>query len=184
MTIVRLENISKIFPGSKTSGPIQALDQVSLTIRHGQTMAIAGPSGGGKSTLLRIVAGRERNYGGDVFFDNRKMNAMKAKDRYLSMVFQDYARYPHFNGPYLSLHHLILKLPPGGRIKFSTTHIPSDGTLNVDFSCSRHLQKRRLVHGNGKRQNVVLCDFKLLLLQPYTPICATSPVALHGIICS
>lgn len=98
MALVRLENVTKIFPGSKTNGPIRALDQVSLTVRDGQTLAIVGPSGAGKSTLLHVVAGREPINGGDLFFDNRKMNAVKAKDRYLSMVFRDYARYPHFKG--------------------------------------------------------------------------------------
>ena len=67
-----------------------------MTVRAGQTLAIIGPSGGGKSTLLRIVAGEETKFQGDIFFDNRRMNGVKGKERYLSFIFQDFARFPHF----------------------------------------------------------------------------------------
>jgi len=77
-------------------GPVTALDRVNLTIADGQTLAVLGPSGCGKSTLLRVVAGLETDYAGRVFYDGEDMRDVPAKDRYIGMVFQNYALYPHF----------------------------------------------------------------------------------------
>jgi len=80
------------------AGPVTALDHVTLTIPDGQTLAAVGPSGCGKSTLLRVVAGLEANYTGHVFYDDEDMGDVPPKDRYIGMVFQNYALYPHFTG--------------------------------------------------------------------------------------
>jgi ABC-type sugar transport system ATPase subunit len=84
-------------------GPVTALDHVNLTIPDGQTLAIVGPSGCGKSTLLRVVAGLEADFSGRVFYDDTDgtsvdMTDVLPKDRYIGMVFQNYALYPHFRG--------------------------------------------------------------------------------------
>lgn len=79
-------------------GPIYALDSVNLTIPQGQTMVIVGPSGCGKSTLLRTVAGLERDYSGQIRYDERPMEEVPAGERNIGMVFQNYALYPHFEG--------------------------------------------------------------------------------------
>ncbi|MBC7236800.1 MAG: ABC transporter ATP-binding protein [Chloroflexi bacterium] len=81
-----------------SSGPVRALDNLSLTIRDGETMAIVGPSGCGKSTLLRVVAGLETPDEGKVYFDGQDMADVKPKDRGIGMVFQNYALYPHMKG--------------------------------------------------------------------------------------
>jgi ABC-type sugar transport system ATPase subunit len=80
------------------AGPVIALNQVNLTIPDGQTIAVLGPSGCGKSTLLRVVAGLEPGYTGHVFYDDRDMRDVPPKDRFIGMVFQNYALYPHFEG--------------------------------------------------------------------------------------
>jgi ABC-type sugar transport system ATPase subunit len=77
---------------------LAALESVSLTIPDGQTVAILGPSGSGKSTLLRVVAGLDMEYTGDVFYDERNMRDVPPRERYIGMVFQNYALYPHFHG--------------------------------------------------------------------------------------
>ena len=82
----------------QTKGPVAALDRVSLTIPDGQTFAIVGPSGCGKSTLLRVVAGLEPDYTGRVLYDEQNMQDVPPKERYIGMVFQSYALYPHFVG--------------------------------------------------------------------------------------
>jgi ABC-type sugar transport system ATPase subunit len=84
--------------GQSSSGKVVALDQVNLTIPNGQTLSIVGPSGCGKSTLLRIVAGLDADFEGRVFYDDRDMRDVQPKDRYIGMVFQSYALYPHFKG--------------------------------------------------------------------------------------
>jgi ABC-type sugar transport system ATPase subunit len=76
-------------------GPITALDHVNLTIPDGQTVVLIGPSGCGKSTLLRVVAGLT-DFTGRVFYDDQDMRDVSPADRYIGMVFQNYALYPHF----------------------------------------------------------------------------------------
>jgi ABC-type sugar transport system ATPase subunit len=107
MATIRLQQVTKRFdrqtPASRLATPeppasVLALDQVSITIPNGQTVAVVGPSGSGKSTLLRVVAGLESNYSGQVFYDSQEMRDIPPKDRYIGMVFQNYALYPHFEG--------------------------------------------------------------------------------------
>ncbi|MCL5995624.1 MAG: ATP-binding cassette domain-containing protein [Chloroflexi bacterium] len=83
---------------SAHAGKVTALDHVNLTIPDGQTLAIVGPSGCGKSTLLRVVAGLESDFSGSVLYDGQDMANVPVKDRYIGMVFQNYALYPHFKG--------------------------------------------------------------------------------------
>lgn len=83
---------------SGRGGKVLALDGVDLRVPDGQTMAIVGPSGCGKSTLLRVVAGLIGDYTGQVWYDDQDMRDVPAKDRYIGMVFQSYALYPHFKG--------------------------------------------------------------------------------------
>jgi ABC-type sugar transport system ATPase subunit len=77
---------------------IVALDHVNLTIPDGQTFAVVGPSGCGKSTLLRVVCGLDTEYTGEIYYDDQDVHDVPPKDRYIGMVFQSYALYPHFQG--------------------------------------------------------------------------------------
>ena len=81
----------------EAANSVQALDHVNLTSPNGQTFAVVGPSGCGKSTLLRVVAGIEQGYQGQVLYDGMDMNDIPPGDRYIGMVFQNYALYPNFN---------------------------------------------------------------------------------------
>jgi ABC-type sugar transport system ATPase subunit len=76
---------------------VLALDHVNLTIPDGQTFTVVGPSGCGKSTLLRVVSGIANNYSGQVLYDGVDVQDVPPKDRYIGMVFQNYALYPNFN---------------------------------------------------------------------------------------
>ncbi len=104
MATIRLLNVNKTFarplqttnPGA--DGSIKALDQVNLTIPNGETLTVVGPSGCGKSTLLRVIAGLDTDYTGQVFYDTQEMSNLPPKDRYIGMVFQNYALYPHLEG--------------------------------------------------------------------------------------
>src|SRR5689334_3891260 len=81
-----------------TGGRVTALDHVNLTIPNGQTLAVVGPSGCGKSTLLRVVAGLDADFTGKVLYDGHDVANVPVKDRFIGMVFQNYALYPHFKG--------------------------------------------------------------------------------------
>ena len=76
---------------------VRALDHVNLTVPNGQTFVVIGPSGCGKSTLLRVVAGIEKSFSGQVLYDGVDMKEIPPGDRYIGMVFQNYALYPNFN---------------------------------------------------------------------------------------
>jgi len=92
----RREHLQEDMP-VKTSKGVAAWDHVNLTIPSGQTYVVVGPSGCGKSTLLRVVAGITRDYTGQVSYDGEDVKSMPPGDRYIGMVFQNYALYPNFN---------------------------------------------------------------------------------------
>jgi ABC-type sugar transport system ATPase subunit len=93
----RKERIQEDLPVETVVG-VTALDHVNLTVPNGQLFVILGPSGCGKSTLLRVVSGIEKNYNGLVLYDGEDMKAVPPGDRYIGMVFQNYALYPNFSG--------------------------------------------------------------------------------------
>lgn len=82
----------------RPTGPVTALDNLSLTVWDGETLAIVGPSGCGKSTLLKVVAGLEQLDSGRVLYSGRDMSGVKPGERGIGMVFQNYALYPHMKG--------------------------------------------------------------------------------------
>lgn len=82
---------------SKRYGDSPALSDVSLEVRAGEFLTLLGPSGCGKSTLLRLIAGFETMDRGAIIIGDRDVSSLKPKDRGLSMVFQNYALYPHMS---------------------------------------------------------------------------------------
>jgi sn-glycerol 3-phosphate transport system ATP-binding protein len=80
---------------NKSYGPKLVLDDIDLEISDNEFLVLVGPSGSGKSTLMRVLAGLEQDFSGKVFFKNQDLTKLPAKERNLSMVFQNYALYPH-----------------------------------------------------------------------------------------
>jgi sulfate transport system ATP-binding protein len=80
---------------TKRYGAFCALDDVSFTVQQGELLALLGPSGGGKTTLLRIIAGLERPDEGSVLFDGDDAVRRDPKDRGVGFVFQHYALFRH-----------------------------------------------------------------------------------------
>ncbi|HCC61811.1 MAG TPA: spermidine/putrescine ABC transporter ATP-binding protein [Pseudomonas sp.] len=80
---------------SRSFGPVQALDHVSLEIRENEFFALLGPSGCGKTTLLRILAGFEWPDSGGVTLAGEDLIAMPAHKRPVNLMFQSYALFPH-----------------------------------------------------------------------------------------
>lgn len=79
----------------KSYGDVRVIRDLSLTVREGERLAILGSSGCGKSTTLRMVAGLEEITGGDLLMGGTRVNDIPAGERGVSMVFQNYALYPH-----------------------------------------------------------------------------------------
>ncbi len=82
---------------SKRYGDDSALRQVDLDIREGEFFSLLGPSGGGKTTLLKMLGGFERPTEGDVYIDGKHVNDVPPHKRQTNMVFQNYALFPHLN---------------------------------------------------------------------------------------
>ncbi|MCL5889154.1 MAG: ABC transporter ATP-binding protein [Candidatus Thermoplasmatota archaeon] len=76
-------------------GNTVALKDFDLSIEEGEFVAILGPSGGGKSTVLRIIAGLILQDSGDVVINGEVMNNIHPSERNVAMVFQNQALYPH-----------------------------------------------------------------------------------------
>ncbi len=89
MAEVVLEGVSKAFGGT------QAVQDVDLTIPHGSFVVILGPTGAGKTTTLRLIAGLEKADAGDIRIGGRVVNAETPAQRDVAMVFQQYSLYPH-----------------------------------------------------------------------------------------
>ena len=82
---------------SRTYAETPAVQDVSFTLEAGETLALLGPSGCGKSTLLRLIAGLERPDSGQIRMNGQDVTAAPPERRDLSLVFQDYALFPHLN---------------------------------------------------------------------------------------
>src|SRR5438270_490074 len=80
---------------SKRFGDFTALDDVSVEVPAGSLTALLGPSGGGKSTLLRIIAGLEVPDTGTVSIEGRDMTGITPQQRGVGFVFQHYAAFKH-----------------------------------------------------------------------------------------
>jgi sulfate transport system ATP-binding protein len=79
----------------KAFGNFRALQDVSVSIRQGSLTALLGPSGGGKSTLLRVIAGLEEPDAGQVIVEGRDVTNLPARQRGIGFVFQHYAAFTH-----------------------------------------------------------------------------------------
>jgi multiple sugar transport system ATP-binding protein len=92
MAEIHIDNVSKVFADGTVA--VQALD---ITVAHGEFLSLLGPSGCGKSTLLRMIAGLEDVTEGEISFDGRRVDNLPPGKRNVSMVFQNYALYPHLS---------------------------------------------------------------------------------------
>jgi spermidine/putrescine transport system ATP-binding protein len=79
----------------KHHGATVAVDHVSLQIRRGEFFSLLGPSGAGKTSLLRMLAGFESPDAGDIVIDGRSMAGVPPNRRPVNLVFQSYALFPH-----------------------------------------------------------------------------------------
>lgn len=91
--MIELKNVSKVYQNAEET----AVKGVSVHMKKGEFFVLVGPSGCGKSTLLRMIAGLEEISSGDLIINERVANDLEPKDRNLSMVFQNYALYPHLS---------------------------------------------------------------------------------------
>lgn len=88
---IELRNISKSF------GDVAAVRNITFSVSDGELMALLGPSGGGKTTILRMIAGLEMPTEGDVFIGGKRVNDLSVQQRNIGFVFQNYALFKNMN---------------------------------------------------------------------------------------
>lgn len=91
MAKIELCNISKKF------GSITALDNINFEVNDKEFFVLFGPAGAGKTTILKIIAGIEFPDRGEVKINDKNVNIVEPAKRNISMVFENYALYPHLN---------------------------------------------------------------------------------------
>jgi multiple sugar transport system ATP-binding protein len=90
MAKVRFDHVTKLF-GVKT-----ALDDINLEIADGQFFVLLGPTGAGKTTTLRLIAGLERAQSGKVWIGDHDVSDWGAAERDVALVLQQYSLYPRY----------------------------------------------------------------------------------------
>ncbi len=93
---ITLTAISKGFAHG-VKGQIFAVNDVSLTVVPGELLTLLGPSGCGKTTTLRMIAGFEQPTSGSIHIGERDVTSLRANERNIGFVFQNYAIFPHLS---------------------------------------------------------------------------------------
>src|SRR5688572_29515113 len=88
---IELRNVSKQF------GDVIAVKNVSFTVKEGELLALLGPSGGGKTTVLRMISGLELPTEGDISIRGQRVNDISVQKRNIGFVFQNYALFKNMN---------------------------------------------------------------------------------------
>lgn len=145
MAKLQLQNISKMYPGGS-----QAVKDISFTVKDKEFVVLVGPSGCGKSTTLRMIAGLEDITDGTLLIDGKKVNDLTPGERELSMVFQNYALYPHMTA-YQNMA-FGLKISKVPKLEIKQRVAQAADILNIQDL----LQKKPAKMSGGQRQRVAI----------------------------
>ena len=149
---------------TKRFGEFVALDDVSVTVRDGALMALLGPSGGGKSTLLRIIAGLETPDEGSVSIGGQDLTHAPARTRGVGFVFQHYAPFKHMTVYDNVAFGLTVRRAPKEEVKQRVEELL--GLVRLDGLAKRYpsqlsggqLQRMALARALAPRPEVLLLD--------------------------
>ena len=145
MAEINLKNITKVY-----SNGFKAVKSIDLDIEDQEFMVLVGPSGCGKSTVLRMIAGLEDITSGELYIGGDLVNEVDPRDRDISMVFQNYALYPHMSVYDNMAFGLKLKKFDSSEIKLRIEEAAK--TLDI----SDQLDKKPKSLSGGQRQRVAL----------------------------
>jgi ABC-type Fe3+/spermidine/putrescine transport system ATPase subunit len=148
---------------TKRFGSFAAVDSATFDIAPGEFFSLLGPSGGGKTTLLRMIGGFERQTEGDILIDGEPLGIRPPNQRPTNMVFQSYAIFPHLDIAENIAYGLVNR-------GFDKATIAKKVALALDMVRLSGLGNRRTNQiSGGQRQRVALaraivCEPKVLLL--------------------
>jgi sulfate/thiosulfate transport system ATP-binding protein len=155
---IEVRNVNKSF------GTFTALEDVSVTVDDGALMALLGPSGGGKSTLLRIIAGLETPDSGSVRIGGQDQTDAPARTRGVGFVFQHYAPFKHMTVYDNVAFGLTVRRAPKGEVKERVNELLS--LVRLDGLAKRYpsqlsggqLQRMALARALAPQPKVLLLD--------------------------
>ena len=145
MASLTLQDLALVYPNGT-----RALDSVNLDVADGEFLTVLGPSGSGKSSLLRLIAGLEVPTAGATLMGGRDVTAMEPKDRDVAMVFQGLALYPHMT---------VWENMAFGLLARQTPHGEMDRRVRAaaeTLGLSSHLGRKPRELSGGERQRVAL----------------------------
>jgi multiple sugar transport system ATP-binding protein len=145
MAAITMNNIVKQYGDG-----FPAVNDVSIDVQDGEFMILVGPSGCGKSTLLRMIVGLEDITSGDMLIGEKRVNDLAPRDRNLSMVFQNYALYPHLSVYENIAFPLRLAKADSGTVDKKVRQ--ASKTLELD----EHLDRKPGNLSGGQRQRVAM----------------------------
>jgi multiple sugar transport system ATP-binding protein len=145
MATIEMKNIVK-----KYGDGFPAVNDVSIDVADGEFLILVGPSGCGKSTLLRMIVGLEDITSGDMVIGGKKVNDLAPRDRNLSMVFQNYALYPHLT----VYENIAFPLRLAGWKDKDVDEKVRDASKTLDLD--EHLQRKPGNLSGGQRQRVAM----------------------------
>ena len=170
--LLRVEGVNKFF------GTQQALKDVNCTVNRGEFVSILGPSGCGKTTLLRIIIGLEQPSEGRLFRDDVDITHVRPDKRDFSIVFQDYALFPHMTLYDNVAYGLKLRKTPPAEIKEKV--MATLQTLKLSTAVNKYPSE--LSGGMQQRaaiaRSLVLNSDLLLLDEPFSALDAMVKVDL------
>jgi len=170
---ILLENLTKTFPAQRGK-IIRAVSNVNLSIGESELLVLVGPTGCGKTTVLRLIAGLEEVSGGKIFFGEDCVNGVSPKDRDVAMVFQNGALWPH-----MTVHENMafgLKLrgfsteATGKRVTGAAQNLGISGFLDRKPESLSGGQRQRVALGRAivRQPKIFLLDEPLSNLDPIT----------------
>lgn len=154
---VELRGVSKAF------GPHKVLDNVTFDVEFDHALALVGPSGGGKSTLLRLLAGLDRADSGTILMDGTALphdeDSLRIYRRTVGTVFQAYNLFPHLS----ARDNVILPLVQVHGLGPAEARQRADEILDR-FQLSTHAHKQPGLLSGGQRQRVAIV--RALAIEP------------------